>query len=111
MALKSNARVIIADLKLSPGCEELVRDNDNVRFSKCDVTVWSDLENLIPFSEKEFGDVPDVYAANAGILEPVTCSLRLELYCIAALTLMTNRNGLIFGPIRRMINMLHLKST
>ncbi|KAI8680418.1 hypothetical protein NCS57_00322300 [Fusarium keratoplasticum] len=70
LALASGARVIIADLALSPAAEPLVRNDPNVRFIKCDVQEWDNLEALIPFAEKEFGDVPDVYAANAGVGEP-----------------------------------------
>lgn len=71
MASTSGSRVIIADLALSPAAEPLVRNDPNVRFIKCDVQEWDNLEALIPFAEKEFGDVPDVYAANAGVGEPV----------------------------------------
>ena len=41
-------------------------------FVKCDVTVWSDLQELTHVSEREFGDVPDVWVAGAGIFEPVS---------------------------------------
>ncbi|CAH0045629.1 unnamed protein product [Clonostachys solani] len=71
LALTSEAKVIIADLVLPPPAEVLVRDDPNARFIRCDVGKWDDLESLIPFSQKEFGDVPDVYAANAGVGEPV----------------------------------------
>ncbi|OAA53002.1 NAD(P)-binding domain protein [Cordyceps fumosorosea ARSEF 2679] len=69
-ALSSGARVVIADLRLTPAAEELAAANkDSVAFLKCDVTNWEDLEAVVPFSETTFGDVPDVYAANAGIGE------------------------------------------
>lgn len=71
LALSSSARVIIADLKLNPDSERLVHENSNVSFYKCDVRNWKELEALIPYSEAQFGDVPDVYAANAGVGESV----------------------------------------
>ncbi|KAL1887990.1 hypothetical protein Sste5346_009872 [Sporothrix stenoceras] len=69
LALSSNARVIIADLKLNRDTEALVADNNKASFYKCDVRNWKELEDLVPFSESKFGNVPDVYAANAGIAE------------------------------------------
>ncbi|CAH0022399.1 unnamed protein product [Clonostachys rhizophaga] len=74
LALTSRAKVIIADLVLSHAAELLISDDHNARFIRCDVGKWSDLESLIPFSQKEFGDVPDVYAANAGVGEPAWSS-------------------------------------
>lgn len=70
--MSSGARVIIADLKLSRESEQLAQSNSNVSFYKCNVANWKDLEGLIPHSESTFGDVPDVYAANAGIGESVS---------------------------------------
>ena len=63
--------MIIADIRLTKEAEEYVSAASNVIFQKCDVTVWADLENVIAVSEKEFGDVPDVYVPGAGIFEPV----------------------------------------
>ncbi|CAI6088218.1 hypothetical protein V2G26_018694 [Clonostachys chloroleuca] len=74
LALTSGAKVIIADLVLSPPAELLISEDPNARFIRCDVGKWNDLESLIPFSQKEFGDVPDVYAANAGVGEPAWSS-------------------------------------
>lgn len=73
LALASKARVIIADLKLSEDAEQLIHDNTDVSyFCKCDVRNWADLEALIAFSQSKFGDVPDVYVANAGVAESVS---------------------------------------
>lgn len=71
LALSSNARVLIADLKLGPDSEKLVEENSRVLFTKCDVTKWNELEDLVSFSKSKFGDVPDVYVANAGVGESV----------------------------------------
>jgi NAD(P)-dependent dehydrogenase (short-subunit alcohol dehydrogenase family) len=70
-ALAANAKVIVADLAQTDAIKSLGRNNPNVRFKQCDVGKWADLESLIAFSESEFGDVPDVFAANAGIMESV----------------------------------------
>jgi NAD(P)-dependent dehydrogenase (short-subunit alcohol dehydrogenase family) len=37
---------------------------------RCDVAKWPDLQNLSVLSKQEFGTVPDVWVANAGIYEP-----------------------------------------
>ena len=39
-------------------------------FETCDVTSWKSLQNVISASKKAFGDVPDVYAPVAGVLDP-----------------------------------------
>jgi NAD(P)-dependent dehydrogenase (short-subunit alcohol dehydrogenase family) len=80
LSLASGAKVIIADLVLSPPAELLISDDPNARFIRCDVGKWNELESLIPFSQKEFGDVPDVYAANAGVGEPVFAILLPDSY-------------------------------
>ncbi|KAF9894826.1 hypothetical protein FE257_004447 [Aspergillus nanangensis] len=69
LAVESNAKVIIADLKPSPDSTSIVEAHETVRFSRCDVSKWADLASTISFSVQEFGDVPDVYAANAGVPE------------------------------------------
>lgn len=65
------AKVLIADLRLTPEASEYVKDTPNVVFEACDVTKWVDLQNLITRSVKDFGTVPDVYVAGAGVFEPV----------------------------------------
>ena len=75
-AVQQGARVIVADVKLTEDGEKFMK-NDGAKaavFTKCDVTNRSNLENLIRVSEKEFGDVPDVYVAGAGVFEPVCIS-------------------------------------
>ena len=71
LALASHARVIIADLKLGPDSENLVKEDDNVFFTKCDVTKWDKLDDLVVFSQEALGDGSDVYVANAGVSESV----------------------------------------
>lgn len=71
LAHSSGAKVIIADLKLLAQSQDFVQENANVRFIRCDVRVWNDFEALVSFSEQEFGDVPDVFVANAGVCSPV----------------------------------------
>ncbi|GKZ38736.1 hypothetical protein AbraIFM66950_011172 [Aspergillus brasiliensis] len=68
LALDSNARVSIADLKPTLDSTRLA-DHDGIRFIKCDVSRWDDLTSIIHFSKAEFGDVPDIFVANAGVSE------------------------------------------
>jgi len=70
LAAAQGSKILIGDLKLTPEAESFAKDTKNVVFAKCDVTKWADLQNLITVSEKEFGDVPDVYAPIAGVFEP-----------------------------------------
>jgi len=64
--------VIVADLKLTEDGEKFMKGEGAKAavFTKCDVAKRADLENLITVSEKEFGDIPDVYVAGAGVFEP-----------------------------------------
>lgn len=74
LCLQQGAKVIFADLKLTPEATTLVDSlsSKEAVFVKCDVTKRSDLENLVVVSEKEWGDVPDVWIAGAGVFEPVS---------------------------------------
>ncbi|KAI9792870.1 MAG: hypothetical protein M1835_007628 [Candelina submexicana] len=69
-ASSQGAKVIIADLRLTTEAEEFIKEAKDVISNRCDVTVWSDLHNLIAVSKNKFGDVPDIYIAGAGIFEP-----------------------------------------
>jgi NAD(P)-dependent dehydrogenase (short-subunit alcohol dehydrogenase family) len=73
-AVQHGARVIVADLKLTEDGEKFMKGEGAKAavFAKCDVAKRADLENLIRVSEKEFGDVPDIYIAGAGVFEPVS---------------------------------------
>lgn len=71
LAVQHGARgVILADLRLTKEAEEWLEalDSKVVVFTECDVSKRIDLENLVQVSEKEFGDVPAVYVAGAGVL-------------------------------------------
>lgn len=75
MALNVNAKVLIADLKLLPESEQLIRDPETagkVAYTKCDVTNWNELERLPSEVEVAFGNgsVADVWIAGAGVFEP-----------------------------------------
>ncbi|KAL6405127.1 hypothetical protein AUP68_11971 [Ilyonectria robusta] len=71
LARKNGARaVIIADLALTDEAKKVVEEDANITFIRCDVTKWSDLQNLIDVSLSTFGDVPDVFVASAGVFEP-----------------------------------------
>lgn len=48
-------------------------------FQTCDVTKWDQLQSLIAVSEKEFGDVPDVYVASARVFESVRLPSRSRI--------------------------------
>ena len=78
-AVEQGARVVVADLKLTKDGESFMNGEGakTAVFAKCDVTKRADLENLIKVSEKEFGDIPDVYVAGAGVFEPVCISIHL----------------------------------
>jgi NAD(P)-dependent dehydrogenase (short-subunit alcohol dehydrogenase family) len=77
-AVQQGAHVIVADLKLTQDGETFMSGEGakDAVFAKCDVTKRADLENLIRVSEKEFGDIPEVYVAGAGVFEPVCISIR-----------------------------------
>jgi NAD(P)-dependent dehydrogenase (short-subunit alcohol dehydrogenase family) len=65
------AKVLIGDLTLRPEAQKFVDEaGDKVVFTKCDVTQWKDLKNLVDVSLEKFGEVPDVYCPVAGIFEP-----------------------------------------
>jgi NAD(P)-dependent dehydrogenase (short-subunit alcohol dehydrogenase family) len=75
LAVQAGAKVLIADLKLTADGDVFMKTMEAKKsavFLKCDVTKRGDLENLITVSGKEFGDVPDVYVAGAGVFEPVS---------------------------------------
>ena len=73
LALKSNARVLIAYLKESNEASEVVKSsNGNAAFTTCDVSKWPQLEALPSEVEKAFGkgEVADVWVPAAGVFEP-----------------------------------------
>ena len=72
LCLEAGARVIIGDLKLTAEAKKFVdsEDKSKVFFKTCDVTSWKSLQDVISASKKAFGDVPDIYAPVAGVLDP-----------------------------------------
>ncbi|KAK4500761.1 hypothetical protein PRZ48_008951 [Zasmidium cellare] len=71
LAMESGARgVLICDLKLLPEAENTL--SDKVRFMKCDVSSWSNLEAIPSKVQQAFGPnaVADIYIAGAAIFEP-----------------------------------------
>ena len=65
------AHLLIGDLKLEPGAQTLLSQHpQTAHFLQTDVRDWKQLRALIEHSEREFGDVPDIYVPNAGIFEP-----------------------------------------
>lgn len=100
-------KVLIGDLKLTDGAQSFIKQAKNVKFAECDVTKWRDLENLITFSEKEFGDVPDVYVPGAGVFEPVRSAQELLAH---TLTYVLPRTGPISGLTPSQSATLHLIS-
>lgn len=71
-ALAAGAKVLIADLKLTPEASSLVSTfpPTHIHFQETDVTNWTQLNSLITTSKSHFGAVPDVYVAGAGLFEP-----------------------------------------
>lgn len=64
------AKVLIADLRLTPEAESFV-DRRTFFYLQTDVAKWSELENIVTFCNEVLGDVPDVYVAGAAVFEPV----------------------------------------
>lgn len=68
------AQVIIGDVRLTPEAEEWIATTKSsapkVIYQKTDVAKWDQLLDLLDVAEKEFGDVPDLYVAGAGVFEP-----------------------------------------
>jgi len=73
MALKAEAKVLIADLTLTLEAEHLLQaSSGNAVFTKCDVSNWSDLSAIPSHVTAAFGAdaVADVWIAGAGVFEP-----------------------------------------
>ncbi|KAK0258426.1 hypothetical protein LTR57_002822 [Friedmanniomyces endolithicus] len=73
LALNTGAKVLIADLKLTPEAEDLIKTSKkNIAFATCDVSDWSDLKALPSEVTKAFGPaaIADVWIAGAGVFEP-----------------------------------------
>lgn len=65
-------KVIIADISLTEKAHQAIDADIDIVYQKCDVTKWNDLQALVDDCKTNFGDVPDVFVAAAGVLEPVS---------------------------------------
>jgi len=74
LAHQRNSQVVIGDVRLTPEAEEWIATTkgsaSKVVYQQTDVAKWDQLQSLLDVSEKEFGDVPDLYVAGAGVFEP-----------------------------------------
>lgn len=72
LCVEAGARVLIGDLKLTNEAQQYLdsQPKSQITFEKCDVTSWQSLHDVISASIRIFGDVPDVYAPVAGVLDP-----------------------------------------
>lgn len=72
MCHEKGARVVIGDLRLTPEAQSFVSSvkSNTVASVTCDVTSQKSLHDLISASVSTFGDVPDIYAPVAGVLDP-----------------------------------------
>ena len=71
MLNKNNCNVVIGDLQLTSGAQELVdkaksSETAKILFKKTDVTNWNELSALFEFTEKEIGS-PDIVCPGAGV--------------------------------------------
>lgn len=70
--VEQGARVIIGDLRLTPEAQTWLDKQSaaEVIFKSCDVTSRKQLKDLINAAIESFGEVPDVFAPVAGVLDP-----------------------------------------
>jgi len=83
LALASQAKVLIADIKLLLEAQDLIRSPDTagrVAYAKCDVCKWDQLERLPSEVESAFGQgaTADVWVAGAGVFEPNLSSFFMD---------------------------------
>jgi NAD(P)-dependent dehydrogenase (short-subunit alcohol dehydrogenase family) len=83
LALASQAKVLIADIKLLKEAEDLVRSPEaagRVAYATCDVCKWDQLDRLPAEVESAFGEgaVTDVWVAGAGVFEPNLSSFFMD---------------------------------
>lgn len=83
MALASQSRVLIADIKLLKEAQDLIRSPETagrVAYAACDVCKWDQLDRLPEEVESAFGQgaVADVWVAGAGVFEPNLSSFFMD---------------------------------
>ena len=95
-------KVIIADISLTKKAQEVIDADSDIVYQKCDVIKWNDLQALIDDCKTNFGDVPDVFVASAGVLEPVRNFLSAHKQFIWLITFpgksLTPTSGTILSP-------------
>lgn len=69
LLLAEGANVIVADLHRGRDSELYSKFPHQVRYKKCDVTNWKDLDDVFEFARSEFGGV-QVLCSGAGVYEP-----------------------------------------
>ena len=69
-AADEGARVVVADIALTPEAKELVDSSDKLVYQETDVSKWTHLHRLVSVAKEKFGSTPDVYVAGAGVFEP-----------------------------------------
>lgn len=78
LLLSKGCNVIFADLKLTPGAQEVVDAHQTgtprAVFQETDVTNWTQIERLFPVCEQHFGSA-DIVCPGAGVFEPVCKTL------------------------------------
>jgi len=79
------AKIIIGDLKLTPEATDFVSKvgSDRIIFQPCDVTKWDQLQKLVSASEENYGNVPDVWIAGAGVFEPVRLPFNFSFHILS----------------------------
>lgn len=71
--------MLIADIALTPDAQKVVETHSDpsasprVIYTKTNVAVWKELENMFEVAKKEFGNV-HVVVPGAGVWEPVSLS-------------------------------------
>lgn len=73
---ENGCNVVIADLRPHPTANAFLDSipgdaRAKVLFRPTDVTIWSELEQVMQFAETHLGAVPDIVCPGAGVFEPV----------------------------------------
>jgi NAD(P)-dependent dehydrogenase (short-subunit alcohol dehydrogenase family) len=85
--LDGGCSVVVADLKLVPEAEEVMKSGggadgaSKVEFVKTDVTDWNQLQHAFDVAMEKFGRL-DIVIPGAGIFEPASPSSRSSHQCV-----------------------------
>lgn len=66
---KGAKAVSVASMSLADEFKLAAKDHASIEFTQCDVTKWSDLQNVIDVSVDKFGVVLEVFVLSAGVFE------------------------------------------